>query len=262
MSNTLCILVDTVSEKENHEALALSERLSIPLCYKITPSCSYYLVYTDNRRQLQQNPLTASQAEKPISVDFLHNTSIHRRISSITLKDPLSKAVGAKTGYRPSVLDATAGLGNDGVSLAFLGCQVVLVERSPIIYALLEDGFNRAKGNTTFSYTVAPQISLIHGDSTSVFLSETISPDVVYLDPMYPDTNKKLRNKKEMRLLRAVVGSDLDSSSLFLPSLEKSSKRVVVKRPKGSDPLVAKPTPSFTVKMKSGRFDVYLKDYL
>ena len=59
----------------------------------------------------------------------------------------IAKAVGIAQGVRPQVLDATAGLGKDAFVLASLGCQMTLIERQPLIAALLEDGLARARGD-------------------------------------------------------------------------------------------------------------------
>ena len=45
---------------------------------------------------------------------------------------------------RPRVLDATAGFARDAFVLACLGCHVDLVERSPIMAALLRHGLEQA----------------------------------------------------------------------------------------------------------------------
>ena len=50
------------------------------------------------------------------------------------------RAVGIQPGIRPTLLDATAGLGRDAFVLAELGCTLTLIERQPLIAALLEDG--------------------------------------------------------------------------------------------------------------------------
>jgi 16S rRNA (guanine1516-N2)-methyltransferase len=42
------------------------------------------------------------------------------------------------------VIDGTAGLGKDAFVLAGLGCKVTLVERHPVVVALLADGLARA----------------------------------------------------------------------------------------------------------------------
>src|SRR3569833_2829818 len=46
-------------------------------------------------------------------------------------------------------------------------------------------------------------------------LDEAARPNVVYLDPMYPERGKSALEKKEMRYLRALVGDDLDAPALL-----------------------------------------------
>lgn len=43
-----------------------------------------------------------------------------------------------------TVLDGTGGLGIDAFIMAYLGAQVTVLERSPIVYTLLKDGLNIA----------------------------------------------------------------------------------------------------------------------
>lgn len=67
----------------------------------------------------------------------------------------IAKAVGIQQGVRPRVLDATAGLGKDAFVLASLGCEMSLIERQPLIGALLEDGLARGLDD----FEVAPIVS-------------------------------------------------------------------------------------------------------
>ena len=52
--------------------------------------------------------------------------------------------VKADGGERPRAVDATAGLGDDSLLLAAAGFDVVLIERNPVIAALLQDALERA----------------------------------------------------------------------------------------------------------------------
>ncbi|GHM54843.1 hypothetical protein ECZU51_35130 [Escherichia coli] len=52
----------------------------------------------------------------------------------------MAKAVGIKGDYLPDVVDATAGLGRDAFVLASVGCRVRMLERNPVVAALLDDG--------------------------------------------------------------------------------------------------------------------------
>jgi len=81
-------------------------------------------------------------------------------------------------------------------------------------------------------------------------------PDVIYFDPMFPERTKSALVKKEMRILKEVVGDDTDADEIFKLALTKAKKRVVVKRPKGA-PHLNNQEPSLIYKGKSSRFDVY-----
>ena len=56
------------------------------------------------------------------------------------------------------------------------------------------------------------------------------SADVVYLDPMYPQS-KNLPKLKEMRVFQHLVWCRFDADELLTPALQLARKRVVVKRP-------------------------------
>ncbi len=176
-----------------------------------------------------------------------------------SLSQPLLKAVGIKrrNPYRPAVLDATAGLGEDAWVLASVGCAVTACERNPITHALLADGLCRAMN---IDPDTAARINLTPGDGVSYMdsiagLSPAERPDVVYLDPMFP-TGRKTAERKAMRVLRLISGDDADADRLLEAALRTATHRVVVKRPRLAPPL-AGPPPAVTHKGKSLRFDVY-----
>ena len=156
----------------------------------------------------------------------------------------------------PQVVDATAGLGRDAFVLADLGCEVVLLERSAVIYALLEDGLRRAalSDDAWLAGNVA-RMHLHQAEATQWLAGHTV--DVVYLDPMFPQRRKSARVKKEMWVFRALLGHDDDGSTLLQPALDAATYRVVVKRPLRAPPLADK-TPGFSISGKAVRFDVYV----
>ena len=168
----------------------------------------------------------------------------------------LAKAIGLKHGKRPTVLDATAGLGRDAFILAYMGCHVQMVERSPVIAALLYNGLQRAQHEPDIGFLMNDRLQLIYDDAQHSLLSKQV--DVVYLDPMYPHRNKSALVKKEMRILRAVAGDDLDAPALLKTALIYARHRVVVKRPKYAKHLDDN-IPNFSLKSEKTRFDIYLK---
>jgi len=179
----------------------------------------------------------------------------HRANKVSKSNEVIAKAIGCKPHYRPIVLDATAGMGRDSLMMAMLGCKVIMQERNFAIYHLLENALVRLKNSLDFKQEIAERISLFQHNSIEFINIDNI--DVVYLDPMFPDRKKSALVKKEMRLFKLVVGDDLDSDQLLLSALESDVKRVVVKRSKAA-PFLAEKKPSYEIKAKKFRYDVYL----
>lgn len=190
---------------------------------------------------------------KPLVVDFLHGPNAYRLQHSKSQKQLIAKAVGLKRGESLFVLDATAGLGRDGFLLATLGCKVLMLERSSIIAALLQDGLTRALADSRYAKL---DLQLINIDAMDFFKELVEKPDVVYLDPMFPERDKSALVKKELQLLQKIVGYDEAADQLLLKALTIAKKRVVVKRPRLA-PCLSDLEPKFSILGKEIRFDVY-----
>jgi 16S rRNA (guanine1516-N2)-methyltransferase len=158
---------------------------------------------------------------------------------------PLVRACGrdlAREGA--SLLDATAGLGYDAFLLTLAGFHVTAVERSNDVFRLLEDGVRRANVQRLVVRCADARTEL-----------DTVRPAVVYLDPMYPDKRRlSALPPKEMQIVRALVGEDLDSDELFARAVAVA-QRVVVKRPLHARPMAE---PHHSIGSKLVRFDVYM----
>lgn len=113
-------------------------------------------------------------------------------------------------------------------------------------------------------------------------------PDVVYLDPMFPQKKKSALVKKGMQMLQALLEeTDVEAEVCTLPSdggdvgdreqarvgvaegcreerklfdvaMSLASRKVVVKRPVHGAAIVQHVKPSHAVVSKNGRFDVYV----
>lgn len=261
-SADICIQLASKLKEQQSKAESLSADLALPICTDAAGKFKYHLVYNDHRLELHHNPDLQKFKVLPVYVDFLQKGKIHRRLATATIKDPLAKSVGIKSGARPDIIDATAGLGMDAMQLCWLGCKMTLLERSPVVYALLKDGLIRARKNERLRTLIENNITLLHGDASRLLHDLSITPQTILLDPMYPEEKKGPKNKKEMRVLRQLVGDDTDVTKLFDLALKKAKNRVVVKRPKYAPCLVESPPPTHEISMKSGRFDVYLIDHL
>ena len=195
-----------------------------------------------------------------IFVDFAEGANAHRQKFGGGKNQAIAKAVGLNKGVTPSVMDATAGMGKDAFVLASLGCTVTLVERQKPIYALLVDGFRRAKESEHLPW-FDERMSLLHNSSQQAMenaINQQQSYDVVYLDPMFPHREKSAAVKKDMALFQTFVGTDDDADELLPLAQQIATKRVVVKRPDYA-PFLREQTPSTQIKTKKNRFDVYVK---
>ena len=198
--------------------------------------------------------VTGDSRFKPLAIDFVEGKARHRREYGGGRGQLIAKAIGIKKIDHPTVLDLTAGLGQDAFVLACLECQVTMIERSPIVAALLEDALRRLNADTELEQL---SLQLIQQDALDYLRKLQCQPDVIYLDPMYPDSKNTAQPKKEMQVLRELVGDDEDAQQLFTLALTKAKHRVVVKRPRHGDRLVER-EPDVVYRGKSSRFDVYM----
>ncbi|WP_431224591.1 16S rRNA (guanine(1516)-N(2))-methyltransferase RsmJ [Serratia sp. L9] len=212
------------------------------------------LVLTPERLELRKRDEPKLGA---IYVDFIAGPMAHRRRFGGGRGEAVAKAVGIKGSYRPGVVDATAGLGRDAFVLASLGCQVRMLERNPVVAALLDDGLQRGYQDPEIGSWLRERMTLLHASSLTALANLDPRPEVVYLDPMYPHKQKSALVKKEMRVFQSLVGSDDDADGLLEPARRLAIKRVVVKRPDYAPPLanVAAHAASTT---KNHRFDIYM----
>lgn len=194
-----------------------------------------------------------------VYVDFIAGAAAHRRKFGGGRGQAIAKAIGLKQGHTPSVVDGTAGLGRDAFVLASLGCTVTLCERHPVVHALLADGLRRAALDSDIGDWVAQRLRLLPFGQSLADVNE--SPDVVYLDPMFPDKKKAALVKKEMRVFHSLVGPDADADLLLPAALELARARVVVKRPNYAG-FLNDQTPAGQITTKNNRFDLYVKQAL
>lgn len=201
---------------------------------------------------------TGRKAPGPVRAEFVSGKAGYRLAHGGGTGQLIAKAIGLKRTHDTlHILDATAGLGQDAFVLAGLGHQVTLLERSPVIHALLEDGLARAAASDSTAAVVA-RMTLVLADSITWLEARAGQPvaDVIYLDPMFPHRDKSALVKKEMQLFRPVVGDDPDAAALLEVALDCARYRVVVKRSRRA-PAIEGPSPGLTLEGKSSRYDVY-----
>lgn len=172
----------------------------------------------------------------------------------------IARAVGLKSGNTPSILDTTAGLAGDAFVLATLGCSVTMLERSQILFMLIDDALERASLNEDFNPIIKQGFTAINNDANDYIKKQlsagNTAPDVIYIDPMYPDRKKSALVKKDMQILQRLHGEDENAAELLGNALNYAKKRVVVKRPLHAETLSEK-KPNTCIKSKKTRYDIY-----
>jgi 16S rRNA (guanine1516-N2)-methyltransferase len=171
------------------------------------------------------------------------------------------KAEGKKQGVvracKPTnslkIIDATAGWGKDAAILASFGSEVLMLERDPIMAALLEDALSRQtpsdKDNLPLSFKTCNSLVYLTNLATVDF------PDVIYIDPMHPQRTKTALVKKDMYVLQEMIGADADALELIQLAITRVKRRVVVKWPQKLKSLLKADA---SIEGKTVRFDVYL----
>ena len=132
-----------------------------------------------------------------------------------------------------------------------------LYELDEVIAALLCHALGRARAVPELVPIVA-RMRVTQGDSL-VALRERAEagnvPDVVYLDPMFPERRKRAAVKKKFQLLHHLERPCEDAATLMEAACAARPRKIVVKRPvKG--PFLAEVKPSYQVVGKAVRYDV------
>ena len=193
--------------------------------------------------------LTLSDGKNAVRADFIRLLPRIRRGNLAS--EHLVRAVKIKGIAEPLVVDATAGLGEDAFLLAAAGCRVLLFERDPVIAALLDDALGRAKRDPETA-PIASRMTLYPEDSIPAL--PTLSPDVVLLDPMFPERRKSALVKKKFQLLHLLEKPCEDERDLLDAALSARPKRIVIKRP-AKGPYLAGAKPSYSLSGSAVRFD-------
>ena len=190
------------------------------------------------------------EKERPIGIQIDQELQRHEEFfkRSSIIKELLARAVGVKGGVRPKILDLTGGLLGDTLLFLSFGCEVVTLERHPIISFLINSALSNAHHSALSRLNFMPL-------DAATYLSQNPPLDVIFFDPMFEDANTKSLPKKEMRIFRNFVGQDQDALTVFKLVKQAAPKRFVVKRPRLSVELGA--TPDIKFEGKATRYDVY-----
>ncbi len=165
----------------------------------------------------------------------------------------IARSLGLRGIATPRILDATCGLGRDSAHLLRLGCRVTAIERSPVVAALVADAAERA---ATAGVAWIGGWQGVTVDDAPVRLNDLTASDfdAIYLDPMFGGDRRSALPKRELQMLRCVVGDDPDAGAL-LKAARATGLRVAMKHHPRSPALAP---PDHQVRGGRTRFDVYL----
>jgi len=200
-----------------------------------------------------ENGLTLTDGNLSMMGDF---TKMLPRLKQSNLeRELLVKAARIKNpDHRITVIDATAGMGEDSLLLAAAGFNVIMFEYDPVIAALLADSLERSAKITELAPIIS-RMKLINGSSINFLPEYKGLADVIFLDPMFPERSKSGLIKKKFQLLQKLEKPCDDELSLLQAAIKADPVKIIIKRPlKG--PYLGSIKPDYSYTGKAIRVDV------
>lgn len=239
------VIVSEISDIPPH-VRNLSDSLGIEICRESEPQEEKLIL------RVSADGLTLEGDGQTMRCD-LENMVRRLRRSNLS-SELLVRAAKIKNADIPlTVIDATAGLGEDSLLLAAAGFKVKLYERNPVIAALLSDALGRAKDSGDLKNIVC-NMELFGCDSIRALGDLDYRPDVIYLDPMFPEKTKNSLSKKKFQLLHHLEAPCSDEDALLGAALAAHPGKIVIKRPLKGGFLAGK-KPDYSLSGKTIRYD-------
>lgn len=229
---------------ENSEAILLAEKLNTDILTEIPKDC-LSVVFDESGVSLTKAGLT-------MQADFSHMTE---RIRQGRLQqEMLVKAAKFKGLEGPFYgIDATAGLGEDGMILAATGINMTLYEYNPVIAELLRDALRRAAENSALSEAVS-RMKVVEGDSIKAMEEYSQPLDLILLDPMFPKREKTGLIKKKFQLLQQLEQPCSNEEDMLNAAISCKPRKILIKRPQ-KGPWLGNRKPDYIIEGKAIRYD-------
>ncbi|MDR4493122.1 MAG: class I SAM-dependent methyltransferase [Nitrospirales bacterium] len=189
----------------------------------------------------------------PFVIDFVSGKLDYRRKYGHAGGEAISETVGIKKGQRPNVGCRRVGsrcvcVGHHGMPRAY--------DRTLGHHWPTSGRHAGAREDKKIGKLIHEKLSLTCGDSQQVLLEVPFEPEVIYLDPMFPQKEKSALVKKDMRILQTVVEPDGDANALLKLAMTIATKAGSREAP-GLCQLLAVSPPDLH-QNKKHRFDIYL----
>lgn len=201
---------------------------------------------------ISSNGLSLINKNMILHGDFTKNM---KRLSPNKIQSELLIKASKIKGKKEDLIavDATAGLGEDSLLLATAGFKVYLYENNPIIALLLKDTIKRAKKVPELEEIVC-KMEVIEEDSIKAMRELEFKPDIILLDPMFPERKKSALVKKKFQLLHFIESPCTDEEEMLEAAISAKPHKIVIKRPLKGEWL-ANRKPDYSLKGKSIRYD-------
>lgn len=239
------IFIDSPRHKDEVERI--SSEFNIKVLTEL-PASKPFFSYRENGL----NFFSDINNPKPLHIDFLKG-SMGWRLKRSDHETLLKKALGKNTDSL-NIFDGTAGLLSDALIFLALGHNVIACEQSTIIFLLVRDAIERAKEELPY----IENLKLFNGNSFECFKNQK-NIDVIYLDPMYPESKKNILRSGNIALIKNILEIEMIKDcgdNIFYEFKESDFKKIILKRPIKAELLDSKF--NYQIKGKSTRFDVYI----
>ena len=207
-------------------------------------------------KPLSSTAVFLNSGTEEVCIDIVEDTQNYQRPMPRGQGELIAKAVGLNKGYK-KILDGTAGLLQDAVSLARLGAFVLCLERQEVIFEVMQEALMKAQAEKQKDWPWLLNLKLVHTETLTYLqkISDVDRPEVIYLDPMFAKAGEKSLPRKELQVLRKIAGVDEDFLQVFVEAKKVALKRVVVKTPIQGDSRL--PKSDFQYEGKSVVYRVY-----
>lgn len=239
--------------------LVLADNADSEYAAFLSTLCSFEIESAKNRPsdliylELNENGLKLTDGNLEIMADL--SAMLSRLKPSNLSGELLVRIAKVRESYsdRTRIVDATAGFGEDSLLLAASGMNVDLYEYNPVIYALLYDSLTRAKHNPLLTSAVN-NMTLHFEDSTRTLNNLDFRPDVVLLDPMFPERSKSGLIKKKFQLLQKLERPCSTEEELLKAAFAAKPQKIIIKRP-AKGPCLCGIKPNHSLVGKAIRYD-------
>ncbi len=132
-----------------------------------------------------------------------------------------------------------------------------MIEHNPVIALLLKDALERGMENDALR-PILSRMELLEGESTELLGKLDFVPDIIYLDPMFPEKKKSGLAKKKLQLLQNLENPCDEERELLQAAIDTGAQKIIIKRPP-QGPFLAGVKPSHSLTRKAVRFDIIVK---